>query len=395
MADIRKRTNADGSVGYQVRFIDKSKKSGFGYKTFLRAKQAQQFKTIKDLEEGSLSPSLSSDLSVPDAIDSWLDICERVGRDGREPVEPTTLYEYTRRAGVMRRYNWQKPLAQLQPTDVVQFRTWLLENVSRDLARRTLSSFGSALTEMVMQGHLLSNPAIGISVRTSGRYEDDQSEIDIPSDEEVRTLLSAVQAMGRKNDFMEKAWERYRPMIYLPIFTGLRMSEVRGLPWSSVAHGLIKVTQRADAYGEIGVVKSKAARRSIEVAGGITDELIEWKERCPANELDLVFPTTAGRPINLHNFRDGAWNPLFKEAGLLVPEDGKAGETVMRPKYTPHCLRHYYASKLIEKGKDLKFIQSRMGHSRIETTLNIYGHLMKNRDEEHKLTAQELADELL
>ncbi|MCB1093884.1 MAG: tyrosine-type recombinase/integrase, partial [Verrucomicrobiae bacterium] len=56
---------------------------------------------------------------------------------------------------------------------------------------------------------------------------------------------------------------------------------------------------------------------------------------------------------------------------------------------------HYYASKLIEKGKDLKFIQSRMGHSRIETTLNIYGHLMKNRDEEHKLTAQELADELL
>ena len=401
MADVRKRIYADGGVGYQVRFIDKSSKSGFRYKTFALAKQAQQFKTIKDLEEGAFSPvlqatsSLQSDFSVLDAIELWLDICGRVGRDGREPVEPTTFAEYARRARVMRRYNWKKPLQGLQPTDVVQFRTWLLEDFSRDLARRTLSSFCSALTEMVMQGHLPSNPASGISIRTSGRYEEDQNEIDIPSDEEVRTLLKATEVMGRKNAFMEKAWARYRPMIYLPIFTGLRMSETRGLAWPCVAHGQIKVAQRADAYGQIGPVKSKAARRSIEVAGGITDELFEWQERCPASEHDLVFPTVSGRPIYLNNFRDDAWNPLFREAGLVISAEDKSGNVVTRPKYTPHCLRHYYASKLIEKSKDLKFIQTRMGHSRIETTLNIYGHLMKDRDEEHKQTAQELADELL
>jgi integrase len=45
---------------------------------------------------------------------------------------------------------------------------------------------------------------------------------------------------------------------------------------------------------------------------------------------------------------------------------------------SPYALRHYYASKLIEKGKDLK-----MGHSKTEITLNVYGHLLKGRDEAH------------
>jgi site-specific recombinase XerC len=54
-----------------------------------------------------------------------------------------------------------------------------------------------------------------------------------------------------------------------------------------------------------------------------------------------------------------------------------------------------YASKLIEKGKDLKFIQHAMGHSKIEITLNVYGHLLKGRDEAHKGTAEELATEIL
>jgi len=71
------------------------------------------------------------------------------------------------------------------------------------------------------------------------------------------------------------------------------------------------------------------------------------------------------------------------------------GERVRLAKYSPYALRHYYASKLIEKGKDLKFIQHAMGHSKIEITLNIYGHLLKARDNAHKGVAEELAAEIL
>ena len=49
------------------------------------------------------------------------------------------------------------------------------------------------------------------------------------------------------------------------------------------------------------------------------------------------------------------------------------------PKYTPYALRHYFASKLIETGRDLKFIQTAMGHSKIEVTFNVYGHLIRAR----------------
>ena len=50
--------------------------------------------------------------------------------------------------------------------------------------------------------------------------------------------------------------------------------------------------------------------------------------------------------------------------------------------------------EFIEMGNDLKYIQQTMGHSKIEITLNIYGHLLKGREESHKSAAEDLASEL-
>lgn len=43
-----------------------------------------------------------------------------------------------------------------------------------------------------------------------------------------------------------------------------------------------------------------------------------------------------------------------------------------------HDLRHTYASLLIAQGENIKFIQSQLGHSSAKTTLDRYGHLMPN-----------------
>ncbi|MBT6346767.1 MAG: tyrosine-type recombinase/integrase [Nitrospina sp.] len=40
-----------------------------------------------------------------------------------------------------------------------------------------------------------------------------------------------------------------------------------------------------------------------------------------------------------------------------------------------HDLRHTYATLLINAGENIKFIQSQMGHSSIQTTMDRYGHL--------------------
>lgn len=396
MADIRRRTNSDGSIGYQVRFIDKSKKSGFGYRSFAKAKHANQFKAEMELLESGLSQTtgIGTELTVPEAIELWLNICEKIGRDGREPVEVATLIEYRRRANVMLQFSWNEPISRITPTDIVQFRTWLLEHFSRDLARRTLSSFSSVLKEMGLQGHMLSNPASGISIRSSGRSDLYNAEVEIPSEREIRDILDATTALKNKGPRYAKAWARYRPMILLMIFAGPRMSEIRGLSWKNMFADSVKITQRADRFGTIGPVKSKAGYRTIELSSKVTDEIFEWQERCPASTHDLVFPTHTGKCLLRCNFDYDAWQPLMLEADLMK-ESVVRGAKRLRPKYTPHALRHFFASSLIEKGKDTKFIQDRMGHSSAEMTLDVYGHLMKDREDEHRLTADEFAGEFL
>ena len=69
--------------------------------------------------------------------------------------------------------------------------------------------------------------------------------------------------MGDKNDYMEKCWRRYRPMIYLAGFSGMRPPEIRGLAWPQITETAVHVKQRADQTGIIGPVKSKAGKRTI------------------------------------------------------------------------------------------------------------------------------------
>lgn len=390
MADIRKRNGPKG-IKYQVRYPSKDVKSGYAYASFDTMKEARAFQ--ENLGSMPQRPKAGV-ITVGEAVGRWLDICEKIGRDGREKVEPETLKEYQRRARVIDEYAWPKALPELEHSDIVHFRNWLLENKSRDLARRTLSSFHSMLIEMKHQGFMKDDPAARISIKSGGRYADEESEMEIPSDEEIRDIYAAADIMGEKNDFMEKCWRRYRPMIYLAGFSGMRPSEIRGLPWANLTATAVHVKQRADKTGIIGPVKSKAGKRTIYLPRVVTDMIFEWQDFCPESKFDLVFPTDSGKPIALNNIRAGAWLPLMEEAGLMVTEKID-GQRIRYAKYSPYALRHYYASKLIEKGKDLKFIQHAMGHSKIEITLNVYGHLLKGRDDAHKGTAEELAADIL
>lgn len=391
MADIRKRTGAKGTT-YQVRHPSKATKSGYAYATFNTLKEARAF--IESGKAQSAGQATESTIrTVGDAADLWLNICEKTGRNGREPVEPATLTEYRRRCKVMRQYPWEKKLQEIEPTDVVRFRDWMLRNKSRDLARRTLSSFHSVMIEMIHQGHLQHDPAQGITIKSNGRYEDDQSEVEIPSDAEMQAILQAADRMGEKSDQLHRTWLRYRPMIYLAAFSGMRPSEYRGLTWSNVFENHIRITQRADIKGRIGPVKSKAGRRTIYLPKLVMDMLCDWKQHCPSSKQDLVFPTASGRPQLLGRFRLSGWVPLLKEAGVVKPDP--KNPRAFKPKYTLYALRHYFASRLIEQRCDFKYIQQTMGHSKIETTLNVYGHLMKDRDDVRKQTAELLATQLL
>jgi len=61
-------------------------------------------------------------------------------------------------------------------------------------------------------------------------------------------------------------------------------------------------------------------------------------------------------------------------------EEKEGRKTVVRPKYNPYDLRHFYASMLIDRRVNLKRIQTLMGHRNIQTTLNVYGHLIERAE---------------
>ena len=51
-----------------------------------------------------------------------------------------------------------------------------------------------------------------------------------------------------------------------------------------------------------------------------------------------------------------------------------AVEAGVKPKITPHCLRHCYATHLLERGVSMRLIQEFLGHRNIQTTA-LYTHL--------------------
>lgn len=217
MADLRTRK---GKRPYQVRFIDKSKKSGFGYRSFVRRKDASKFRAQKELEEGG-QVQASDVRTVVAAIDKWLEISRTEGRrNPGEPVSPATLEQYEYRARIMKGYSWPSDLQQLGEPHVIDFRSWLLANYTRDTAQKVLSSFHSVILAMKSRRIIGSDPAENVTVSTGSRYKE---PVQIPSVQDFLTILRATDRLANsKNEQIAKTWARYRPMIYLAADSGMR-----------------------------------------------------------------------------------------------------------------------------------------------------------------------------
>jgi integrase len=240
--------------------------------------------------------------------------------------------------------------------------------------------------------------------RSSGRDQEPlRVGVDIPSIEEVRAILHAAHG-------------RWRPLLIVDAFTGLRSSELRGLRWPdlelTLPTGKLHVRQRLDAWGNAGPPKSKAGYRTIPLSEYVVNTLLEWKKVCPQLDtgerdhegnpikvLHYVFPNGIGCWEGHANIINRGFSPIQIAAGLGVPmldaKDnirlGEDGRPLMRGKYGLHALRHFFCSWLIDRGKPPKEIQTQMGHSSLVMTLDRYGHLFPKADDAAEMAAAEAA----
>jgi integrase len=181
-------------------------------------------------------------------------------------------------------------------------------------------------------------------------------------------------------------------MLMTDTFTGLRASELRGLPWPNIdlKKAELHVRQRVDRYGKIGPVKSEAGERTIPLPPTLVSALRKWKLACPPSRLNLVFPTQAGTPQALTDIVRRSFQPAQVAAGV-VNAKGQA-------KYKGlHTLRHFYASWCINRKVDggrelpLKVVSTLLGHASIQMTADRYGHLFPRGDDGAELAAAEKA----
>ena len=70
-------------------------------------------------------------------------------------------------------------------------------------------------------------------------------------------------------------------------------------------------------------------------------------------------------------------------------------KTNIKKNITPHSFRHTHTSLLIEAGVGVKEIQQRLGHTDINTTMNIYAHMTANMEEKASHQFSELMKDLL
>ncbi|MSO73753.1 MAG: hypothetical protein EXQ99_01170 [Alphaproteobacteria bacterium] len=131
------------------------------------------------------------------------------------------------------------------------FAAELIETRSRVMARKVLASLNALIEAAQSRGEVAQNVARSVKITLPKRGK---RKITPPTKDELRAII-------------EKAAGRWRPLILTAAFVGLRSSQLRGLRWADVdlTTKMIAVRQRADAWGQIGALKSEAGHRDVPI----------------------------------------------------------------------------------------------------------------------------------
>lgn len=161
---------------------------------------------------------------------------------------------------------------------------------------------------------------------------------------------------------MAEAGPWYAPLLFLAATTGLRQSELFGLQWDAVDLDGRTVEVRRQLYkGQLkDDLKTEAARRTVELS---PEAVAHAKGREGA-------PSQVALCVHRGARRADQWRQLLAS----VAQVGGRGPLAQRH-HDPSSTPHTYASILIHEGCSAKTVQYRMGHSKVQTTLDLYGHL--------------------
>lgn len=266
-----------------------------------------------------------------------------------EGKSPCTILAYSRDLQQFRGYlerffeGGEVRSAEINLLMIRDFLRWLHDNSvsNRSLARKTaaLNSFFSwlKLTDAISQ-----NPMDKIK-----RPKFEKKLPHFFTEEEMAKLL-------RVPDLDSKFGVRNRAILELLYSSGLRLTELANLLLSDIdlSRGLVRVVGKGNKERIVPVGK--------EAIGSIRDYLPVREALKTPESSNRLFLTKSGKDFD-HYQLDKILNHYFR---LISQQKG----------YSPHTLRHSFATHMLNRGADLRAVQSMLGHANLDTTA-VYTHV--------------------
>lgn len=238
-------------------------------------------------------------------------------------------------------------LTQVAPEDVRFLVSGLGERYAASTVRDTYGLVRYVFATAQADGLIASTPCVRISLPRR-----------LAEDEVVPAEPASVHAIGVAID------ERYRLLVLVLAATGCRIGEALALHAEDVifvSNPRVHISRTIHDDGSFGPTKSRRSR-IVTLPGWIVGEL---RAHLVALDGSLVFPSPTGKPLPVRRFSARYWRPAARLAGYQV---------------TPHQLRHLHATQLLELGRPITEVATRLGHRNARVTMEVYARWIQSDD---------------
>lgn len=230
-----------------------------------------------------------------------------------------------------------------------------LSRESRDKIRDVLASILAAAVE---HEYLLKNQASGVTVK---REKKPHKPFITP--DQFENILKGIA-------------EPYASMVYVAIYTGLRVSELAGLRWEDVHADSITIDERY-CRGDWGAPKSEASNATVPVNRDVIERIerlknlsvtVNWGGQGAKKEIKVV-RALGPNDLVFQSLKKGA--PL-RDNNILSRHIKPAGRLLGVPWVNWQVLRRSFATWLGHANVNVKDAQALMRHAHASTTQDIY-----------------------
>ncbi len=204
-------------------------------------------------------------------------------------------------------------------------------------------------------------------VSESHRADDPTSTIESPK--QTRTLPKTLSEQ-EVSDLITTAGEKGTPeskrlvcLLEMLYATGLRVSELVGLPMSAIGEGAQFLMVEGKAGRERMVPMSDPAQKALKTYTDARKRFINDE----STQSKWLFPSRTSDSGHLTRQR---FAQLLKDLARAAQVD--------ESRVSPHVLRHAFATHLLSNGADLRSVQKMLGHADIATT-QIYTHMIADK----------------